>query len=432
MPTQSSAPAGSVTLAPAFAAARPEDARILLVDDHDLTVRTVKTILAKDSYAVVQGTTDPFEASRLFAELRPDIVLLDVAMPGLDGFRLLDRLQADADQRFAAVFISGNEEREIRTEAFRRGAADFVAKPVDETELRLRVRNQARIIAFERTLEAQNEHLAQAVAERTTKLEDAIRVMRQAENRLVENLRHAEDKNRDKMSFFASINHELRTPLNAISGFAEILKDQVFGSLGDPKYVEYAHDIHDAATYLQRLINDVLDLSRTESTEFQLDIRPIHPETAVRAGLVLVEDQARRGNVKLVVDIEPGLPVIRTDEERLKQIVINLASNAIKFTPAGGSVTVKVKKDSDKGILILAISDTGIGIATEDLLTVLKPFGQVRRVKTAAGASNATAGTGLGLPISKRLAELMGGSLEIESRPGVGTVVTVRLPLEPA
>jgi two-component system, cell cycle sensor histidine kinase PleC len=347
----------------------------------------------------------------------------------MDGFAVLDRLQARAAQRFAAVFLTGSEGREIRTEAYRRGAVDFVTKPIDETELRVRIQNQARILAFERELAAQNERLAQENATRTAKLEDAISVLRHAETKLADDLRSAEMKTQDKLAFFASVNHELRTPLNAISGFAEMLKEQVFGPLGDAKYTEYARDIHEAATYLRRLINDVLDLARTESTEFRLDVRPVDPAAAVRSSLVMVEDQARRANVKLVVDIEPDLPVIRTDEDRLKQIVLNLTTNAIKFTPAGGKVTVKVKKDGREGILILAVSDTGIGIAPENMALVMKPFGQVKRIRTKPDND---VGSGLGLPITKRLAELMGGTFEIKSTPGAGTTVTIRLPLRPA
>jgi signal transduction histidine kinase len=409
---------------------RPEDARILLIDDHAFTVRAVKALLAKDGYAAIHGTTEPQDAERLFRQMRPDIVVLDISMPGLDGFAVLDRLNACADRRFAPIFLSGIEGREIRTEAYRRGAADFVSKPIDETELRLRVRNQARILAFERALARQNERLAQAVAERTAKLEDAIGVLRDAESCLAEDLRQAQTSGQEKMAFFASINHELRTPLNAIVGFSEVLKNQIFGPLGDAKYAEYASDIHNSAIYLQRLISDVLDLARVESPEFRLELRPVDPAAAVRTSLIMVEDQAKRAGVKLVVDVEPGLPLMRTDEHRLKQIVINLATNAIKFTPAGGRVTVTVRRDTKQGLLILVIADTGIGIAPQDMPIVMKPFGQVRHFRSATKAVGNDGGIGLGLPITKRLAELMGGSLEIQSRPGTGTVVTVHLPYQ--
>ncbi|HTY68664.1 MAG TPA: hybrid sensor histidine kinase/response regulator [Alphaproteobacteria bacterium] len=411
--------------------ARPEDARLLLIDDQAFTVRAVKALLAKDGYAAIHGTTEPQDAERLFRQMRPDIVVLDISMPVLDGFAVLDRLSACADRRFAAIFLSGIEGREIRTEAYRRGAADFVSKPIDETELRLRVRNQARIIASERALARQNERLTQAVAERTAKLEDAIGVLRDAETCLAEDLRQARASGDEKMEFFASINHELRTPLNAIVGFSEILKNQTFGPLGDAKYGEYAADIHGSAIYLQRLINDVLDMARVESPEFRLEMRAVDPAAAVRTSLIMIEDQASRAGVKLVVDVELGLPLIRTDEHRLKQIVLNLTTNAIKFTPAGGQVTVKVRRDSEQGLLILVIADTGIGMAQEDLPIAMKPFGQVRRLRSVAKLPSNDIGIGLGLPITKRLTELMGGSLEIHSQRGVGTVVTVRLPYQP-
>jgi len=430
--TRATSSAGACDPSRAPVDVRPEEARILLIDDHAFTVRAVKALLAKDGYAAISGTTEPQDAERLFRQMRPDIVVLDISMPGLDGFAVLDRLNACADQRFATIFLSAIEGREIRTEAYRRGAADFVSKPIDETELRVRVRNQARILTFERALARQNERLAQAVAERTAKLEDAIGVLRDAETCLAEDLRQAQASDREKMAFFASINHELRTPLNAIVGFADVLKSQTYGPLGDTKYREYAADIHGSAMYLQRLINDVLDLARTESPEFRLDLQPVDPAAAVRTSLIMIEDQARRADVKLVVDIELGLPLMRADEHRLKQIVLNLTTNAIKFTPAGGQVTVKVRRESKQGLLILVIADTGIGIAPQDLRVVMKPFGQVRHIRSVGKLASNDTGIGLGLPITKRLAELMGGSLEIQSQPGVGTVVTVHLPFQPA
>ena len=410
-------------------APRAEDCRILVIDDSSLTVRVIKTFLGKDGYAAIHGVTDPAEAERAFAELRPDIVLLDVSMPGLDGFAVLEQLQAQAGQRFAPIFLSAATEREVRTRALERGASDFIAKPIEENELRLRVRNQARIIAVERMLAAQNDRLAQAVAERTAKLQEAINVLRRTEAKLSEDLRQAREKSSDKMSFFANVNHEMRTPLNAIIGFAEVIKEERLGPLGHEKYRDYVGEIHQAGQHLQRLIGDLLDLSRTEVHDFQLDIRPVDPSDAIRAGVAMVEEQARRAGITLVVDIEPGLPIIQTDAGRLKQIVINLASNAVKFTPSGGRVTVKAKKDEDRGILILAISDTGVGIAPENLEMVFKPFGRVKPIRIVRGAADQPASTGLGLAITKRLVELMGGSIAVQSRPNIGTIVTVRLPL---
>jgi two-component system, cell cycle sensor histidine kinase PleC len=359
-------------------------------------------------------------------------VLIDLTPPKLDGFAVFDRLKAAAGGRhFAAIFLSAAEDRAVRAEAYARGASEFVLKPIDETEMRLRVRNQARAVAFERVLRQQNESLAQTVAERTARLQQAIDVLKHAEAQMSESLKASEAQGRERMAFLASINHELRTPLNAILGFADLLKDEKFGPLGGDRYREAAAFIRDGAGHMLRLVNDLLNLASTESGDFRLSLGPVDVTATIRDSVALLAEDARRAGVDLAIDIAPNLPLIETDETRLKQIVINLASNAIKFTPNGGRVTVKVRSENEKDLLILAISDTGVGISTEQLLDVMKPFGRVRQMK-APGEMAAKQGSGLGLPITKRLTELLGGTVEIVSREGVGTLITVRLPLKRA
>ncbi len=411
---------------------RPQDVRILVVDYHAFTLHIVESLLVKDGYAAVRGTSTLDEAPRLFREMQPDIVLIDLTPPKLDGFAVFDRLKAVAGGRhFATIFLSAAEDRAIRAEAYTRGASEFVLKPIDETEMRLRVRNQARAVAFERVLRQQNERLAQTVAERTARLQQAIDVLKRAEAQMSESLRASEAQGRERMAFLASINHELRTPLNAILGFADLLKDEKFGPLGGERYREAAVFIRDGAGHMLRLVNDLLNLASTEAGDFRLTMAPVDVTATVRDSVALLAEDARRAGVDLAVDILPGLPLIETDETRLKQIIINLASNAIKFTPSGGRVTVKVRTEGEKDLLILAISDTGVGISTEQMLDVMKPFGRVRQMKAPAAMAGKQ-GTGLGLPITKRLTELLGGKLEIVSREGVGTLITVRLPLNRA
>jgi len=407
---------------------RPQDVRILVVDYHALTLHIVESLLAKDGYALVNGTSDIAEAPKLFAELQPDIVVMDLTQPRLDGFKVFEQLKkVAAGRHFAAIFLSAAEDRAIRAEAYERGASEFLLKPIDETEIRLRVRNQARMIAFERALREHNERLAQTVAERTARLQQAIDVLKRAEMQMSENLKRSEAEGRDRMAFLATINHELRTPINAILGFAELMKNEKMGPVGE-RYKEAVGFIHDGAAHLLRLVNDLLNLASTESSDFRLTLAPVDVGATVRNSVTLLAEDARRAGVDLQIDISPDLPIIETDETRLKQIVINLASNAIKFTPSGGRVTVKAKPDPTSGVMILAISDTGVGISTEQMLEVLKPFGRVRQIKAPPAVAKQQ-GAGLGLPITKRLTELLGGTLEIQSREGVGTMMTVRLPM---
>lgn len=279
-------------------------------------------------------------------------------------------------------------------------------------------------------LRAEIGQLRKTIADMSAKHRDTVEVLRTAEARLAESLNRTREEVRDKTVFFASINHELRTPLNAIVGYSEALQAEMLGPLGAPKYREFVVSIHDAAMHLLGLANDLMDLARAEVGEFRLDVRLCDPGETIRSSVAMLEGLAENAGVTLRVDIERDLPVIHTDQVRLRQMVLNLTSNAIKFTPRGGKVTVKAKKESDQDMLILAVCDNGTGMSPEDLQLVLRPFGQIRRPTSTS--TNVDQGAGLGLPITRRLAELMGGSFDIASRPGFGTIVTIRLPLRPA
>ena len=230
----------------------------------------------------------------------------------------------------------------------------------------------------------------------------------------------AENLNTGKSRFLANMSHELRTPLNAIMGFSDVMKAKLFGEL-PPKYAEYAEMIHDAGSHLLDLINDVLDISKIEAERYELNRESIDAREAVSAALRLTRLQADRAGISLRGLLPPDVLEADADPRAVKQIVLNLISNALKFTPQGGSVTVSAQGYGEE--LEIVVSDTGVGIAEADLLRIGRPYEQ------AGDAANKTRGTGLGLSLVRSLAELHGGSMSIESRLGEGTSVTVRMPV---
>ena len=232
----------------------------------------------------------------------------------------------------------------------------------------------------------------------------------------------AESANRTKSAFLANMSHELRTPLNAIIGFSEIIRDELFGAVGSPKYRDYAEDIHGSAVMLLDLINDILDFSKAEAGKLRPREEEVDVPDIIESTIRLVRDDTRAGRLKFEAEIEDGLPSLRADSRMVKQILLNLLSNAVKFTPAGGVISVATYLDRDQSFVI-SVRDTGIGIAPSDIPVVMSAFGQADNV-----LSRHQRGTGLGLPLVKSLAEAHGGSFKLESELGKGTVATVRFP----
>jgi len=248
-----------------------------------------------------------------------------------------------------------------------------------------------------------------------------------ARSREAEILRAAHDQaeaaSRSKSEFLANMSHELRTPLNAIIGFSETLGRELFGPVGNPRYKEYAEDIHASGVHLLNLINDILDLSKIEAGHFKLHEEECNIKEIAASACRIVSHRAQQSRIHLIQDIPTDLPQIWVDERALKQILINLISNAVKFSRDGTDVRIEVR-ETDKSIRF-AVIDKGIGIAEENIPKALAPFTQIDGT-----LSRAHEGTGLGLPLAKHLAELHGGTLVLESKLGTGTSVFVDLPLE--
>jgi two-component system cell cycle sensor histidine kinase PleC len=224
-----------------------------------------------------------------------------------------------------------------------------------------------------------------------------------------------------KSQFLANMSHELRTPLNAIIGFSDMMKGQLLGPIGSVRYIEYARDIHSSGTHLLSLINDVLDMSKIEAGRYTIHPEPLDAAEMLRTCERLVRVRASEAGVALGIAAAQELP-LSADARALKQILLNLLTNAIKFTPSGGSVSQSAGRENDG--IVFRVSDTGCGIPAEDLPRIGRRFEQVDNALTRKGE-----GTGLGLALCRALVDLHGGTLTLESTVGVGTTVTVWLPL---
>jgi len=252
--------------------------------------------------------------------------------------------------------------------------------------------------ATQSALAIQNARLFQEIADKSAQLEAA---------------------SRHKSEFLANMSHELRTPLNAIIGFSEVLSDRMFGELND-KQEEYLKDIYASGQHLLSLINDILDLSKVEAGRMELEVTDFDLPAAIDNALILVRERASRRGITLGRAIDDRVGTVRGDERKVKQVFLNLLSNALKFTPEGGRIDVRATMND--GMVEVSVTDTGVGIAPEDQEAIFEEFRQV------GTADKKVEGTGLGLALSRKFIELHGGRIWVQSEPGKGSTFSFTLP----
>ncbi len=242
-----------------------------------------------------------------------------------------------------------------------------------------------------------------------------------ANNKFLEEARiKAESESSQKTQFLANVSHELRTPLNAIIGFSEMILTEAYGKLEHPQYLEYIHDINNSGKHLLSVINDILDFSKAAAEKLKVDIIEVDATKLASSSLRFVKPRADDAKVQLIEKLPKEHIVIKADPKRLKQALLNLLSNSVKFTPENGSVTLEMIKNAQDKVVLIKVVDTGIGMEEKDIPKALASFGQIDNK-----LSRKYEGTGLGLPLTKKLVELMGGKFEITSKLGVGTTVTI-------
>jgi signal transduction histidine kinase len=382
-------------------------ASILIVDDQEANVSLLEQMLRDAGYVAVASTMDPREVCELHRKNRYHLILLDLQMPGMDGFQVLAGLKEIETEGYLPVLVQ-TAQPDHKLRALKAGAKDFVSKPFDLAEVLMRVHNMLEV--------------------RLLHLEAALRT-EQAEARSEQ----SESANLAKSQFLANMSHELRTPLNAIIGFSEILADETFGDLND-RQLKYSNNILNSGRHLLQLINDILDLAKVEAGRVELMRNTFSVGKALSEVQAIVKTLANKKHITLDFEVASDLPLLFAEEAKFRQVMYNLLSNAIKFTPDGGKVFVTAaiqnatSADSSppNESLRVAVTDTGIGLKVTDQERVFKEFEQVD-----SSYGRQQQGTGLGLALTKRLIEMHGGRVWVESEGigGKGSTFTFLIPV---
>jgi two-component system, sensor histidine kinase and response regulator len=375
------------------------DSSILIVDDTQQNVMVLSQMLRDAGYKVFAAFNGE-DALKLLEKRKPELILLDVMMPGMNGFQVCEKLKVNPDtQRIPVIFLSALNDIESKVKAFEAGGVDYITKPFQHQEVLARIELHLSVQLLQNERETY-------ISELKSKQE------------------HLERLNQEKDEVLAVISHDMRNPLGGIIGIAELMKSE---SITDPDEVEELLGlIESSAQRLLALVNDMLDVAVIESNSVRIELKPTDLGNLINEVVRMHQPAAKNKNVLLHVQVT-DLPKVMCDDSKLSQVLGNLLSNAIKFTPSKGSITVaaSISADNDSSVVI-NVSDTGIGIPPEFMANLYKKMGGHQRSGTSGEK-----GTGLGMPIIKRYVEEHKGTIHVASEQGKGTTFTIKLPVSP-
>jgi len=381
----------------------PTSPKILVTDDELNTLKTLSANLEDMGYRVATATNGK-EALELIRKRGFNIIIADIKLPDISGLEILETAK-ELNPETAVIMITGHASLETAVNAINEGAYAYILKPVAMSELETTLKNALR----EQRLLIENRELVESLQQSNKRMEEA--------NRALEQVSQA------KSDFTARMSHELRTPLNSIIGFSEVLLSRKMSPADRATHEEFLGYIHTSAEHLLHLIDSILDLSKIEAGKLTLEPREFDFRVLLEDVNITVLPIFTTKKQTLTIEIGKGVNSVFADEPKMRQIFLNLLSNAHKFTPRGGKIKVGCHLENPH-LLHCSVIDNGIGISPQDQQKIFEEFGQVKKTP-----GDNTHGVGLGLSIAKRLVELHGGSIWVVSEPGGGSTFTFTIPL---
>jgi len=398
---------------------------ILIVDDQQPNVELLEQILGIQGYRKVASTTDSRQVATICSELNPDLILLDLHMPHLGGLEVIEQLRCLPSDFYVPILVlTADITPEAKRQALQSGASDFLSKPFDVTEVLLRVRNLLETRFLYLQVQNQNSLLEETVRARTSALEAAQGALVRKNEELSLALAKASEVAELKSQFLANINHEIRTPINGILGMVNLLTDSELNA----EQRECTEMLKSSSDWLVKVMNDILDVSQLGSGKARIERRTFDPRILLEELSAVYRTRAHAKGLKFSCSVTPSVPrLLSGDPGKLRQVLDQLLGNAIKFTE-NGRVSLSAEfldETSDALIVRFAVEDTGIGVTEEQRRRLFEPF-----VQGDGSLTRRYGGTGIGLALSKKLVELQGGEIGLDTNPGGGTTAWFSAVLE--